>query len=668
MTRTEERLRAALAETAATVRPETLRPLTAPRRSLRRWTRALVPMAAALAAVLVIAGVEVGTRQLAGPRPRARAPRPAPTVLVKGRPEHLALDPVSGTLYVADKASGTVTMISTAACNAARTSGCGKARRFRTYPAPWRIGGGLPTSGDMVANPRTRTLYVLNPGPPATVAVISMADCNAGTTRGCRGRPALLRLPGPAGALAVNPRTNTLYAAHEALPVSRSQLYVINGAACDAANLHGCAAAQVYQVPRRNPILGMAVDPGTDTLYLGGPAQLLVLDGRTCGAGDVRGCTTVLGAAPVDGVAGHITVAPASGAIYISSTDSGMVTVINRDTCSALSTVGCRGQVRAASGGPSPFGAAADPASGTVYVTNAGGVVSMIRTAACGGASVSGCGQAPAIFGVTSPSVPAPLIDTAAPVIDAATRTLYVLRTVPAGKSTGVLAGQPQRWAGRLSLISTAACNAASTAGCPGRSPAGTGPMAWTQLGSPDYSCAASSGLPAGPFTLASVRVAAGSADGLHWSVWARKAGIRPWSIEQGGLVLNGRWYSLCGYEGAEAHASIQVASVGARAVAYGFIQHPLRAIRLTQRAAITLRSQGQALPLQSAVQLPGMTIFVSRLPQSACSYHLLTLTGHALTGPAWRGTTQLTLGPCVVQRPSYVLNTSGFWGPGAGH
>ena len=35
MTRTEERLRAALADAAATVRPETLRPLTAPRRSLR---------------------------------------------------------------------------------------------------------------------------------------------------------------------------------------------------------------------------------------------------------------------------------------------------------------------------------------------------------------------------------------------------------------------------------------------------------------------------------------------------------------------------------------------------------------------------------------------------------------------------------------------------------
>ncbi len=652
MSRTEERLRAALAETAATVRPETLRPLTAPRRPLRRWPRALVPLAAALAAVLVIAGVEVGTRQLAGPPPRARAPIPAPTVLVRGRPEHLALDPASGTLYVADRASGTVTMISTAACNAARTSGCGQVRRFRTYPPPWRIGGGLPTGGDMVANQRTRTLYILNPGPPATIAVISMADCNAGTTRGCRGRPALLRLPGPAGALAVNPRTNTLYAAHEALPVSHSQLYVINGAACDAANLPGCAAAPVYQVPRRNPILGMAVDPATDTLYLGGPAQLLVLDGRTCRAGDVRGCTTVLGAAPVDGVAGHITAAPASGAVYITSADSGAVTVINSATCSALSTAGCRGQVRAVSVGPLPSGVTADPVSGTVYVTGDSAAVSMIRAAACGGASVSGCGQAPASFPVgTSP---------AAPLIDAATHTLYVLNT---SARTSTRAGILRTTAGSLSLISTATCNAASTAGCPGRSPAGTDHLAWSQWRSPDYACGPGySGLPAGPFIRASVRVAAGSADGLRWSVWARKIGIRPWSIGKGGLVLNGRWYSLCdGYWGGRSGGAIAVAGAGARGVAYGYVLYP-------QRVAISVRSQGRPLPLQSVVPLPGITIFVSRLPQPACSYHLLTLTAHVVTGRAWGGTTELTLGPCVVQQPSYVLNLTGNWGPGAAH
>jgi DNA-binding beta-propeller fold protein YncE len=628
---------AALAATASTVREETLRPLTARRRSRRRWPRGLAPLAAALAAVLVIAGVEIGTRQLAGPPPRAAAPRAAPTVPLGGQPDHLALDPASGTLYVADGASGTVTMISTAACNAARRTGCGKVRRFRTYPPPSRIGAGLPTSDDMAVNARTRTLYILNRGTPATVAVISMAGCNAGTTRGCRGRPALLRLPGPAGALAVNPRTNTLYAAHEALPVSHSQLYVINASSCDAANLHGCAAAPVYPVPRHNPILGMAVDPATDTLYLGGPAQLLVLDGRTCGAGDVRGCTTVLGAAPVDGVAGHITVAQASGAVYITSTDSGAVTVINSGTCSALRTAGCRGPVRAASGGPLPSGAAADPASGTVYVTDGSAAVTMIRAAACGGASVSGCGQAPAGFPVgTTP---------AAPLIDAATRTLYVLNTR----------------AGSISLISTAACNAASTAGCPRRSPAGTGPMAWTQFRNLSYTCdpGSYSGLPAGPFTRVSVRVAAGSADGLRWSVWARKAGIRPWAIEKGGLVLNGRWYSLCDESvSGRSGASIQLAGVGTRAVTYGYIQHP-------QRVAISLRSQGRPLPLQSVVQLPGTTIFVSRLPHWACFYHQLTLAAHAVVGPAWSGTTQLTLGPCVVQRPSYVLSTTGNWGPG---
>ncbi|MGE5132579.1 MAG: YncE family protein [Gemmatimonadota bacterium] len=639
MTRTEERLRAALAETAATVREETLRPLRVPRRAGRRWPRGLAPVAAALAAALVIAGVEVGTRQLAGPPPRAGVPGAALTVPAGKQPDSLALDPASGTLYVADGANGTVAMISTAACNAARTSGCGQIRRFRSSAPPDTTRSGAPAIKDMAVNERTRTLYILNRGIPATVAVISMAACNAGTTRGCRGRPALLRLPGLASSLAVNPRTNTLYVTGLA---QGGQLYVINASTCDAASLRGCAATSVYSVPRLYPLLGMAVDPATDTLYLGGWAQLLLIDGRTCGAGDVRGCATVRAAAPIDGPAAEIAVGQASGGLYISSTDAGAVTIIDRGTCNAVRTAGCRGPVRAVAGGPYPSGLAADPSAGTVYVTDYSAAVSMITPAGCGGGA-RGCGQAPASFPVGTTPVAA--------LADGATHTLYVLNG----------------GAGSLSLINTATCNAAGTAGCPRRSPPGTDASAGTQHRNPGYACdppavRSRAGLPAGPFIRASVRVAAGSAGGLTWSVWARKGGIRPYSIEQGGLVLNGRWYPLCDAPlSAGPGSNIQVADIAARGVAYGFIQHP-------QQVAITLRAQGRPLPPPSAVQLPGTTFFISRLPRSACAYRTMTLHAHAVTGPVWTGTTHLTLGPCAAQRPSYVLGTSGSWGPGAGN
>jgi hypothetical protein len=43
------------------------------------------------------------------------------------------------------------------------------------------------------------------------------------------------------------------------------------------------------------------------------------------------------------------------------------------------------------------------------------------------------------------------------------------------------------------------------------------------------------------------VRAASGSADGVGWSLWAKGGIPDPYGIEQGGVVLNGRWYGLCG-------------------------------------------------------------------------------------------------------------------------
>jgi S1-C subfamily serine protease len=72
MTRTEERLRSAFADAAATVRPETLRPLTlaAPDRSRR--TRWIVPLVAAASAGVLVAGVATLRGTETGPaRPSA---------------------------------------------------------------------------------------------------------------------------------------------------------------------------------------------------------------------------------------------------------------------------------------------------------------------------------------------------------------------------------------------------------------------------------------------------------------------------------------------------------------------------------------------------------------------------------------------------------------------
>jgi hypothetical protein len=111
-----------------------------------------------------------------------------------------------------------------------------------------------------------------------------------------------------------------------------------------------------------------------------------------------------------------------------------------------------------------------------------------------------------------------------------------------------------------------------------------------------------------------------------------RKNGIPdPYGIEQGGVVLNGSWYGLCGMPlSAGPDANFELIDTGGRGVVYGFIQHPYR-------VAVTLSSAGERLPL-SSVLLHGTTFFIARLPRSACSYHAMTLRARESQGPAWSG------------------------------
>ncbi len=67
--------------------------------------------------------------------------------------------------------------------------------------------------------------------------------CNAATTSGCSQAPAAITV-GPSGyiipGLAVNQATNTLYVTETNGALQGNELYVINGAACDAHHTTGC--------------------------------------------------------------------------------------------------------------------------------------------------------------------------------------------------------------------------------------------------------------------------------------------------------------------------------------------------------------------------------------------------------------------------------------------
>jgi DNA-binding beta-propeller fold protein YncE len=132
--------------------------------------------------------------------------QPAATVTVGLGPDGAAVNDLTHTLYVANNADGdhpgTVSLINTATCNGADSTGChGHVPSIPVGRAPQLA----------AVNTSTNRIYVTNYG-SATVSIIDGSTCNAETTSGCN-RPAPQQAVGssPLG-LAVNDSTNTVYA------------------------------------------------------------------------------------------------------------------------------------------------------------------------------------------------------------------------------------------------------------------------------------------------------------------------------------------------------------------------------------------------------------------------------------------------------------------------
>jgi DNA-binding beta-propeller fold protein YncE len=613
VTTAEDRLKAALAATARAVREDTLRPLVVPGLMPRRRWRLIAPLAVAAAVVLTL-GVDIGIETMTG-TPTATTG----TVSVGEYPAAVAFDPANRTIYVAaGEQTGTLAMVNAATCNASSTQGCAQVGYAST-------GGEDPTA--VAIDDQTQTIYVLNDG-SHTVAVISAAGCNAVTTSGCSTK-ALVSLPGLPSSLALNPRTDTIYVAYYSGKVS-----VINGGACNASDARGChRATATMRIGTTAGPYAITVAPVTNTLYASTGSDLAIIDGRTCNGTDVRGCAKVLAMVPVDGWTSTIAVDGPAGTVYVASPRSGAVTVIGQMSCSALDAAGCAARLLTARAGPGARQLAADPGAQTVYVTNPiSNTVSMVSTATCSATSSSGCTELPAAFPVgAGPDGIA---------VDAAAHTIYVAN---AGADT-------------LSVINGATCNASDSRGCPTKSPAGTPRLSGMRDVCDPEIVNYESGLPAALFSSESLRVAAGSVGGRTWSLWARKGIADPDGIEEGGLVLGGRWYALCdGSLPAGPDGNMELIDAGARGVVYGFVQHP-------SRVTMRLASSGRLLPPPSAILLHGTTFFIGQLPRSACSYPMLTL--NVGQGSAWTGISQLTFGACVTDR---LVLSSGYssWGAG---
>jgi DNA-binding beta-propeller fold protein YncE len=292
-------------------------------------------------------------------------------------PAGIAVAPRTHTVYIANFGSGktgTVSVLNTRTCNATRTAGCA---RLPTLQVP----GGHPD--DITVDTATGTLYVatITTHGPNLLSVFNAATCNAAATAGCGQAPAVLKVaPSDGGnstlSVTLNQATNTIYATNVVYSSqTRHTVYMINGATCNASNTAGCGQAPTEITVGDDP-RGLAVDPGTDTVYVANhaagdyPGTVSVINGATCNGHDTSGCSQTPATTPAGFGAIGVALDQRTHKVYVTNLQDTSVSVINGATCNGSDHTGC-GQTPAEDAvGNYPTAIAIGTALGTAYVSN----------------------------------------------------------------------------------------------------------------------------------------------------------------------------------------------------------------------------------------------------------------------------------------------------------
>jgi YVTN family beta-propeller protein len=378
--------------------------------------------------------------------------RTAASIRVPGGPLNLAVDEATDTVYAADFGTNfsgttdTVSVINGATCNGERHSGCDQT------PATVKVGRGP----DAVAvDPATHTGYVTDNGATSegdTVSVFNTATCDGTHHAGYRQAAETIGIGHGANWIAIDPGTHTAYTANN----TDSTVSVINTAICNASRHSGCGQ-KTPTVTVGPGAYAVTVDQALHTVYVAnfGDDTLSAINESTCDAAHRSGCGHVPPTSQVGDGPDFLVTAPATGTVYSANSVDNTVSVINAAACDATNTVGCRHPAPTATVGAYPFGIAVDQAHHSIYVANEGdNTVSVINAATCNAARRTRCRPAATIHVGSYPAGIA---------VDQATGTVYV---VDSGDKT-------------VSVINTAACNATHPAGCKPTPPVvhvGTGP------------------------------------------------------------------------------------------------------------------------------------------------------------------------------------------------
>jgi YVTN family beta-propeller protein len=251
--------------------------------------------------------------------------------------------------------------------------------------------------------------------------------------------------------IAVDPATDTVYVGDG----DSGTLSVIDGRGCNARDVRRCGRRVSALTAGTDPI-GIAVDAATHTLYVANASgTVAVVDGRTCDAAATSGCRVEPATVPVGVDPQFLAIDGRSDTVYVANSLSNTISVIDGRTCNAASRAGC-GRVRASIPvGPGPFALAVSEPTRSLYVAYlAAPAVSVIDAATCNATDIHGCGRPQATIAVGQVA--------GGIALDARTGTLYVTDQV----------------SGEVAVIDARRCNARVRSGCgsaPARVRAGAG-------------------------------------------------------------------------------------------------------------------------------------------------------------------------------------------------
>jgi len=294
-----------------------------------------------------------------------------PTIPLGNSPRFLGVNTITNSIYVANRGDGTLSVINGATCNRSNTSSCSQAQ-------PTTVVGNRPQQ--IAVDESTNTIYVVNPG-DGTVSVINGSHCNGADVSGCnQAWPTIAVGASPQG-LGFNPRNHTLYVTNTddntvsvinttsqnvvatfpagAAPVgvgivfdrntvfigNRSDLTVsiIDGATCNGTNTSGCPQSPPPAVvvgafpesagngsPATN-ILGrsIAVDQHKHIVYIPvyGDSDVATLDGNACRAGHVNDCHVKIVNKRMGGQPVTATVDPQTDTVYVANLTDGTISL-----------------------------------------------------------------------------------------------------------------------------------------------------------------------------------------------------------------------------------------------------------------------------------------------------------------------------------------------------